>query len=152
MKNTIKTNRVVTFCGLFLVSALQTACISPPNIKYTKGESYGLLTTTSAESSIVIFDKDNTFVFCSEPASDVSVNTQDALSLFGTIAGAKDSTSDSMGIKESELLGRTSNVLLTREILYRTCEFISNGDLSEQQKMDVFIKALDSVASINNGR
>lgn len=151
MKQIININYLFKVCVLLLVSALLTACISPPNIKYTKGESFDLLTTTSAESSIVIFDKDNTFVFCSEPTSNISINSGDSLSLSGTVGGTKDSASGSIGATESAPLGSTSNVLLTREILYRTCEFISNSSLSEKEKLDLFIKALDSVTSINNG-
>ena len=151
MINTISTNRCFRLWILSLVGVFLVGCISPPNIKHTKSESFDLLTTTSAESSIVILDKDNTIVFCSEPASNVSINSDNALSLSGMIAGTKDSASDSIGVKESALIDGTGNVMLTREILYRACEFISNSNLSEEQKRDVFLKALEAVTSINNG-
>lgn len=147
MTNTI--NACFRTVMLSTVSVLLTACISPPNIKYTQGESFDLLTTTSAESSIVILDKDNTLVFCSEPTSNVAINSDNVLSLSGLIAETKDSASDSNNIEESALIKGTANVLLTREILYRTCEFISNSDLSEEKKRDIFVTALKAVTDIN---
>lgn len=145
----ININRYITLSVFSVISVFLTGCISPPNIKYTHGQTFDLLTTTSAESSIVILDKDNTVVFCSEPASDVLINTNESLSLSADIEGATDSTSDSIGDKESALSNITGNLLLTREILYRACEFISNSDLSEKQKLDVFLKALELVATVN---
>lgn len=149
MINTININRCFWVWALCLVGVFLTGCISPPNVKYTQGESFDLLTTTSAESSIVILDKDNTIVFCSEPASNVSINSEGALSLSGVVAGKPGKAIDSIGVNESSLIDGTGNVLLTREILYRACEFISNSNLSEIQKRDVFLKALEAVTSIN---
>jgi hypothetical protein len=39
---------------------------------------------------------------------------------------------------------------LTREIFYRTCEFISNSRLSEDSKLELFKVSLQSVVDINN--
>jgi hypothetical protein len=42
------------------------------------------------------------------------------------------------------------NVLLTREIFYRTYEFISNRRLSEDSKLELFKVSLQSVVDLNN--
>jgi hypothetical protein len=149
MINTTNVSRYLNVWAISLASIFLTGCISPPNVKFTHNESFDLLTTTSAESSIVILDKDNPIVFCSEPASNVSVNSDNAFSLSGVAAGQQGKASDSIGVKESALSASTGDVLLTREILYRACEFISNSNLSEVQKRDVFLKALEAVTSIN---
>ena len=45
--------------------------------------------------------------------------------------------------------GRSESVLITREILYRTCEFILNHDLNQAQAIALYQQALSTAQAIS---
>ena len=81
---------------------------------------------------------------CMSPETD-AVPTQSvgfALSYAGSQGGANE------GAGAGELGGRSPGVLITREILYRTCEFTLNHDLSDADALSLFRDALTQIAAI----
>jgi len=127
-----------------------SGCLSPLQLVHTKANGYDLYTSTAAQSSIVIRNKNDKFSFCSEPQPDAAYDNDNSLSLSLAVLNKTDNTNDSNGVNEVGLGGLSTNVLLTRETFYRTCEFIANNNLTEQQKVTLFNQVLDTVKAINS--
>ena len=53
-----------------------------------------------------------------------------------------------MGSSETEMVGRTQTVLMSRELFFRTCEFSVNYNLNKKEATDLFNKTLDTVISL----
>lgn len=140
----------IRYFSLCLVVTLLSACVSPLELTHTKTDSYNLYTTTAANSSLIIRNKNDSYTFCSEPQPDAAYDHDNSLSFSLALLKNADNTDDSRGINEVGLGGLSTNVLLTRETFYRSCEFMANNNLTAQQRLDLFNNVLDTVKTINS--
>lgn len=104
-------------------------------------DSYAFVTLPNAGRTVVVSSKDSDEVLCLVPTADFA----EANSLGVSIAPGK-------GISEGQsdlgLGGRSSSVLITREILYRSCEFITRYTDSNDEAKEIFFRTLDIVQDI----
>ncbi len=63
--------------------------------------------------------------------------------------GGQDSESDEENSDEVEMQGRTPALLLSRELLYRFCEFSRNHKVSKEEALDLYrhnLKIIEGIA------
>lgn len=130
------------------------ACgLTPERLHHAKSENsdieiYG---ATAGIRSIFLRKSSSESTYCAEPAPDVAIGGSESGNIGASQSGAG---SEKVGISEStqddNLGGRSVNVLITREIFYRTCEFLSNVNLSKEEKVALFNTSLQHIVNINS--
>jgi hypothetical protein len=140
---------------ILLISAFVLAsctAIRPLEVKYQGIKSSGFYSTSAATKSSVVRQVNDNLIVCSEPAPDATydeeANASLDLDLF-TI-GNKDSEGSSEGEVEAGLGGRSVNVLLTREMYYRMCEFFANTNMPDSLKVEIYKTTLQSIVGLNS--
>lgn len=131
-----------------------TGCaLNPENMHHGASEKgdveiYG---TTAGIRGIILRNSKSNLTYCAEPQPDSAVNETEGEKIGATQDG-NDSESEGMSetVTESSLGGRSVNVMLTREIFYRTCEFSANSNLSDSDKLALFNASLQAIIKINS--
>lgn len=104
---------------------------------------YGLPSLTS--TMIKVGDKN--IRTCLGRGPDTTFNNSESgdmsLSLIST--GTNEGANESANSGDSEMNGRTPGVLIAREILFRTCEFTNNYQLSKEDALKLYMHSLDTV-------
>mgnify|MGYP003674643151 CR=1 FL=1 len=95
-------------------------------------------------NSFVLTDEKIRDQFCMTPPPDVidSKNSSGSLSVKGV------SLSEGTGLSLTGLGGRSPAVLISREIMYRTCELYVNGRVTKEESFSLFKSSLDRVVEI----
>lgn len=97
----------------------------------------------SAETQMVLFvTPDDVEKMCLAPAPDAVVSFSEGLTA-GQFGETDGETAQALG-------GRSAIVLLTRELMYRACEFSQNYDLSKDEAYDLYLKHLNAIVQISN--
>jgi len=73
---------------------------------------------------------------CSEPFPDVGLNLTSKIAAAATYQGAKGEIDADFASSVVELAGRTQIVLVLREALYRLCEQIQNGNITDSRMIE----------------
>ena len=139
--------------GMLSMTTLVGCALNPESLHHGQSENKDieLYGTTAGIRGIIMRKSSSDSVYCAEPQPDAGVS--ESLSENVAVSQAEagnESEGGSESVGESSLGGRSVNVLLTREIFYRTCEFLSNVNLSEDEKLAVFKASLQSVIDLNN--
>jgi len=110
--------------------------------------------TSEGSDTIYIHNGTDKEILCASRGNDFAFTQAGGNSLFatrGTTTSAGIDENSSAGV--AELGGVNSGVLITREIMYRTCEFMGNlkaiGGLTPDIANALFQKALDAVLQIS---
>lgn len=144
----MKHSIVFALAPLVLVSA----CASDPFAaapRKVKADGLTFLSTDSEREAALIQTQEGTEV-CLGPFSDAvpAGSTNLSLTLGANLGGGTDSASEGSASGAEILGGRSPAVLITREILYRTCELTLNADLNKTEATALFETALDHIATI----
>ena len=134
------------FSGLALV--LAHGCAANPfddAVSVSSVEGVELVTRNPELDVIMLRNPNANFQFCMSPETD-AVPTQSVG--FALNYAGQGSASETNGDGAVSLGGRSGEVLMLREIFYRTCEFSLNHDLSEADALALFERALDDVVAI----
>jgi hypothetical protein len=140
------------FVGLLLAGTLASCALNPEGLHHgaSQNNDIEIYGATAGIRGIILRKKSSEVTYCAEPQPDAAVSESVSENI-GASQGAADSEKE--GVSESEgetsLDSRSANVLISREILYRTCEFISNSNLSEEAKIALFNASLQQVTKIN---
>jgi len=150
--NNLFFKRFLKIGGLLLFSGCST--LNPLEIKPIEDSMKGppvIYGTTAAVRNMVVRDKDSGRIICAEPMPDAAFDDEDEFDWdFSFISfGGDEKGEEQSGSVEAGLGGRSPNVLITREVLYRFCEFIGNTDFTNDEKAAMFKDVLDSVVEIN---
>lgn len=132
-----------------ILGLLLSACASPLSTFHGKGEGYDVYAASASTRYAFIRSGAQTKSICSEPAPDVATDENGDISLSLALINSKDRNKDKLGIDEVSLGGRSVNVLLTREIFFRTCEFLANNSLTDEQALALFNNTLNTIVTIN---
>ena len=135
--------------SIAIISACATAPSSVGEIT-SHSDGVEMITMTAGERVVIMEIGDSNLTFCAEPPPDVSMGAKESENLSGTQTDETENESMSIEVNEDSLGGRTSAVLLTREILYRTCEFLVNSELNNDEKLTLFNKSLDIISKLNS--
>ena len=132
-----------------------TACANyEPLPTVTQLEKDWFVSNTAAVTNTLIRSPETRKIICMSPAPDVAFiqneGTGLTLSLLNVSVDShntpKEYIANSESSSEEELAGRTPAVLLTRELLYRTCEFSQNHQLTKAEALKLYQETLDIVA------
>lgn len=138
---------------LFVLALVYTSCtsIKPLEVKYRPIQGSGFYSTSAATKSTMVKHKDENIIVCSEPAPDATFDEQDGGSLGFSFLHVGDQASGgaSGGETEAGLGGRSVNVLLTRVMFFRMCEFFANTNLPDSMKVEIYKSTVQSVLSLN---
>jgi hypothetical protein len=108
------------------------------------------LTATPAIARLNIVKKaSDSICSCITPVPDAAYNSNDGFNLGVTSNLGKEQTGFSEGETETGLGGRSPNVLITREMYFRLCEFLSNGTYSKETKVELFKATLKAITLLN---
>jgi hypothetical protein len=141
------------FVGLLLAGTLTSCALNPEGLHHgaSQNNDIEIYGTTAGIRGIMLQKNNSNSTYCAEPQPDAAVSESMSENVGvsqGEAGSENEGASESVG--ETSLGGRSVNVLLTREIFYRTCEFISNSRLSEDSKLALFKVSLQSVVDLNN--
>lgn len=119
----------------------------------TEGSGVEVITRSPETDAIVISASSSTSKFCLSPESDaIPIDSFGVRSSVSVTSQAGTSGTGTAGLNGQAgtvtLGGVTSSVLISREILFRTCEFIINHELNDQEATDLFKLALTQVGTI----
>lgn len=135
-----------------LTTTLSACSLNSTDLNHARSENNDIevYSTTAGMRGILLRKKTAEMVYCAEPQPDAAVSE----SLSENISASQAATSnESEGASESEreesLGGRSVNVLITREIFYRTCEFLANTQLGDEAKLHVFKASLQTIVDLN---
>lgn len=144
-----------TLKTLILITSLiaVNACTSlqPLEVKFQKIEGDGFYSTSAATKSTIIRPKNDQRIICAEPAPDATFNEEDKGSFGFSLLHIGDKTSEAFAEGETEggLGGRSVNVLLTRVMYFRMCEFFANTNLTDSLKIEIYNSTLQSILQLN---
>lgn len=111
-----------------------------------------LISSSAAVSSGLLRDSDDIKHYCASVAPDATFNetvSEGASISFFNIGGSspeKEVVSD--GIEETQMVGRTPAVLVSREILYRVCELTGNRSLTNKEVLKLYEKSIDAIVQL----
>ncbi len=137
----------------FLLPAvmLTTSCSTyrpDPFVNRIKGDV--ALTTTADVSHALLIETPSGRKVCVQPPADASFDaknskgTEIAIVALGGNQGAKEESASDTG--ERQFQGRTPSVLITREVFYRLCEMTINQNLSKDEALQSFDKAVSALS------
>jgi hypothetical protein len=86
--------------------------------------------------------------FCDSRMSDVADTESASVGLGASIIGKSESINEGASRGALALGGRSPSVLITREVMYRTCEMIMNLELNKKEALDLYIQTLNLVKSV----
>ena len=111
-----------------------------------------LISSSAAVSSGLLRDSDDIKHYCASVAPDATFNetVSEGASIsmfnFGRSSPEKEVVSD--GIKETQMVGRTPAVLVSREILYRVCELTGNRSLTNEETLKLYEKSIEAIVQL----
>jgi hypothetical protein len=136
---------------VIIILATLTGCSSlyepSPGIS-TVGNNF-LVSSTAALTHTLIKPENDKSISCSYPAPDTLFQQSESASFnilnFGGGASPVQEGEKSGG---QEMVGRTSGVLLSRELMFRLCEFSSNFNLEVQDALSLYDKTLEVIHDV----
>ena len=123
-----------------------------PKPHVVKANTLEVVSSSPSRSNLMIRHPLDRSVVCLGRGADTEFQSSDSLDLdlhFFSVGSGNvpdEQGSDSVSASESELAGRTPSVLQARELYYRTCEFIGNQDVSEEDALLLFREARDIIS------
>jgi hypothetical protein len=110
-----------------------------------------LISRGASSTGIFYLDPEDRSIICTQPPPDAALDLGQSWS-FGLSFlnfGGKDSESDEENSDKVEMQGRTPALLMSRELLYRFCEFSRNHKVSKEEALDLYrhnLKIIESIA------
>ncbi|MFT5453335.1 MAG: hypothetical protein ACI9N9_002841 [Enterobacterales bacterium] len=86
--------------------------------------------------------------FCDSRMSDVADTESVSVGLGYSAVGLSEGINEGASRGAVSLGGRSPAVLITREVMYRTCEMVMNLDLNKKEALDLYIHTLNLVKSV----
>lgn len=152
-KNVNKSIYLLTTLAMGTVVSLSgcTAVYEPkPNINIIKAGT--VITNTAALRHTYVLDPKSKLIVCAEPAPDAGFSQDEtsdvSVSLIHTGDQNDESGDQSEGSSDDEFTARTPALLITRELLYRACEFAGNNKLSKEDAMTIYMKNLEIIETV----
>lgn len=106
------------------------------------------ITSTAAASNLIVLSRTDGRYICAQPAPDATYDSgiSDSLSLS---LPTNERGANSLGSNANEIAlgGRTPTLLMTRELMYRTCEFSNNQNLNKTEATALFTQVLKTIAA-----
>ncbi len=109
-----------------------------------------IISTTSGKRHTIISDRSGRTVVCTEPPPDAATSADVDVDFSLTLVnlGGQDKGDDDQDVEQDGLGGRSANVLMVRDLLYRTCELFMNSNFTDDQKAGLFREVLRTIERI----
>lgn len=109
-----------------------------------------IISTTAGQRHTIVSDRSGRSVVCTEPPPDAatSVDVDMDFSLTLINLSGDDKGDDDQDVQQEGLGGRSANVLMVRDLLYRTCELFMNSNFTDDQKAGLFRDVLRTIERI----
>lgn len=110
----------------------------------------GIVSEGSSASAMVVYDPEKSKKICLGRGADSAFATEDSGDINFTLVSIGGSDSEESSISdntgEEEMAGRTPALLLTRELLYRSCELAGNYNLTKEEATKLYLSTLAVIA------
>ena len=113
----------------------------------------GIVSQGSSASATVVFDPEKSKKVCLGRGADSAFETEDSGDINLTLvsiggSGKTDSEESNLSNNtgEEEMVGRTPALLLTRELLYRSCELAGNYNLTKEEATKLYLSTIAIIA------
>jgi hypothetical protein len=125
-------------------SPSDNAELVPHKVVIQDGE---LLSSTAALNHTYILKHNNGYIICSPPPPDAVFDQAEKadISVFSPSFGGTDSIGEGESTTEVEMAARTPALLMSRELMYRACEFSRNFRLDQKGAQELYLKTLDGI-------
>lgn len=113
-----------------------------------------IISTTAGQRHTIVINSGGKTYVCTEPPPDAATSADLTVDFSLTLVdldGNEDGDGD-QDLEEEGLGGRSANVLMVRDLLYRTCEFFINTTLSDAQKLGVFRDVLKTIERVGSAK
>lgn len=148
--------RLVLVLLSLLALTLHTGCsMVPKPLETTQIERSGFDVVVISEGQNASFFKDPKAMgrYCAAPEADVADTYKGGLTLKASDGTPKDGHNDTLDESQREipvpLAGRSPEILLTREMLYRACELSLNIDADSQTAQEIYDRFLTAIVKIS---
>jgi hypothetical protein len=129
--------------------AVNGCSVAPPKPGITASvDGMKIYSSTSDMQSAFLKDNNSQEHFCDSRISDVADTESNSMGLGFSVVGKSESINEGASRGAISLGGRSPAVLITREVMYRTCEMVMNLDLDKKEALDIYIYTLDLVRSV----
>lgn len=146
---------VMCIQNITLVASLifLTACSIPPNKPIiSNANGVKIYSSTADRQSTFIKDHGSLERICAARVADVADTKSEAAGLSLGVIGKSEAVSDGASQGAISLGGRSPSVLITRELMYRTCETIMNLNLSKTEALQLYLQTLKATVSISQSQ
>jgi hypothetical protein len=112
-----------------------------------------MLSNTASVKNTYVHDPDSNVIVCAEPSPDAAFSQSESSDVTVTIlsfGSEHEEMADADESAELEMAGRAPHVLLTRELMFRLCEFVRNHRLGQQAAIELYKKNLDIISQVSN--
>lgn len=107
------------------------------------------LSTTAVINHTFVRAKNSNYLICSQTSADAAFDQGDNAGLTGTLTnGASEGIRNQNSADDVEMSGRTPVLLMTRELLYRSCEFSANYQLNKDEAQALYEKTLTLIGNV----
>ncbi len=138
---------------LFSLASITVGCsIQPPDPTITVANGVRIYTTSADQQSTFMKDHGSSERFCLARGTDVADTVSTGVGASFGLADKSEDLSETSSKGAVSLGGRDSAVLITRELMYRTCEMIMNLNLSEKEALELFSQALKATVTVSKNQ
>lgn len=141
---------VVPVLGAITVLGLTGCAGSEPRPFHSQIQTSTSISGTAALAQTYLLNPESSLHICKEPPPDAAFDAASGGEF--TLISIGDKTGESLSAvdAEQEMQGRTPGVVLTRELLYRLCEFSYNQKLDRATAIELYRANLAIIEKINS--
>ena len=143
---------VVLLAGLAALVTTGCGVLQPRAVIASLGgeTDHHVITKTAALTTTLVVPRNTRYFLCASPPPDAVFSQAETVGLNINVLNFGKGTDDSAAESSSEegMMGRTPAVVLTRELLYRFCEFQLNQRLTREQAIDLYRQNLSIIREI----
>jgi hypothetical protein len=126
-----------------------SACTSPfePRVNGVPLENKSIYSYLPSLNVNTVDQSDSKLITCLGRGADATFRQSDSADIsVSLINTGDDKVGNTESSGETEMMGRTPGVLMTRELFYRTCEFSKNYKLSQDQALKLYLQTLNAAS------
>jgi len=139
--------------NLIVMISFITGCATPsmdPTVSDLKG--IRIYSTGADQQSTIMKDINSTERFCLARGADVADTESAGIGASFGLNSKNESLSEGSSVGAVELGGRNPAVLITRELMYRTCEMMMNLNLTKEESLKLFAETLKASVTVSQNQ
>ncbi len=139
--------------SLIIMMVFITGCtMAPTGPTVTVSQGVRIFSTTADQQSTLMKDHDSTERFCLARGADVADTESAGIGATVGLKSNSDNLSEGSSRGAIDLGGRNPAVLITRELMYRTCEIIMNLNLTKEESLKLYSQTLNASITISQNQ